>query len=446
MSKNLTCAIQIGTSRICAAAAWKDQFGNCEIAALEAEPAEGCVRKGCIVNVEAAAEHIKSLIQKLSNRVKSIDCQGINAAYVGICGISMHSKLHHPSTELEDGVSVNPEIIGNLRQQSIDMQMHDYDIFGLEPVGYTLDDVECLNPSGRTGSHLTAHHQLIIGQHRLRENVREAMEMAGVELKGIIATPLANACILTPDEKQRGCVLINMGESLTSVSVYSDGVLQHLAVIPLGGNAVTKDIANAGITYEEAEKAKINWSDVSGEDSTAPEDPSMPLEQSELNLIATCRYEEIAANILNQIEISGCKDHLDAGCIITGGASLQRGLTTLLSQRLGISRISTRSYSGISYGQSERRPQLSSLTTMLYFCSGDCAIKEAVHMPEYEQKPIETKVEEKPAEAPVEKPIEKAEVKTDSKTDDKKDNRPNTSSKKISFGRFFSDLLSGIDE
>ena len=155
---------------------------------------------------------------------------------------------------LEEGRSVNSENITALRQQSMRMNISGYDILGLEPMGYTLDDVDCLNPNGRTGSQLVAHHQLIIGQQRLRFGVRTAMEKAGVRLMGIIATPLSVSQILSPDEKQRGCALVDIGHSLTTVSVYANGVLQHLAVIPLGGNSVTQDIAAAkSIPLEEAE-------------------------------------------------------------------------------------------------------------------------------------------------------------------------------------------------
>ena len=103
MSRTLICAIQIGSSRICAAAAWRDQNGNYEIAAIETEQTLGCIRKGCIVDTEATAGHIKSLVMKLNNRIKSVDCRGIEAAYVGINGISIHNVLHHPDIVLEEG-------------------------------------------------------------------------------------------------------------------------------------------------------------------------------------------------------------------------------------------------------------------------------------------------------------------------------------------------------
>lgn len=405
MSRTLICAIQIGTSRICGAAAWRDQIGNYEIAAIESEHSQGCVRKGCIVNVDTTAAHIKSIVHKLNNRIKSAECRGIEAAYVGINSISMHSQQYHPSVVLEDGRSVNTEIISALRQQSLNQQLDDIDILGLEPMGYTLDDIDCLNPNGRTGSLLIAHHQLIVGQLRIRQGVNAAMEKAGIRLINIIATPLSVSQILTADEKQRGCCLIDMGHSLTSVSIYVNGSLRHLATIPLGGDAVTQDLATSkGITHDEAEKTKIS--------------------QEALDMATKCRYEEIAANILNQIERSGYRDQLAAGCILTGGASLQRGVISLLSEQLGISRIMARGYSDIRFGLSDRKPQLSGITTMISYCTVDCETK-LVEIPaiETKQSPETENKEESQDSDPIQYPPRRNTLKG-----------------------FFSDLFSGIDD
>lgn len=417
MSRTLICAIQIGTSRICAAAAWRDQIGNYEIAAIETEQSAGCIRKGCIVNADATAAHIKSLVLKLSNRVKSAECRGIEAAYVGINGISIHSQLHHPNLELEDGRSVNNGDISLLRQQSLHLPVAGYDILGLEPIGYTLDDIDCLNPNGRTGSLLIAHHQIIIGQKRLSLGVRTAMEKAGIRLAGIIATPLCVSQILSADEKQRGCCLIDIGHSLTTVSIYTNGLLQHLATIPIGGNAVTQDIAAAkGISLEDAEQLKISM--------------------KELDIVSQCRYEEIAANIMHQIKVSGCKERIAAGCVLTGGAALQQGIVSLIGEQLGINKIMTRGYSGLCFGLSDRKPQFSALTTMISNCTADCKVKPVVETP----KPVEVPTERVEHTEPVVEPVQKKEEQQ------KQPEPPAQHTRRSGIGSFLRDLFSGIDE
>ena len=303
-----------------------------------------------------------------------------------------------------------------MRQESLGLTIDNYDILGLEPIGYTLDDIDCLNPNGRTGNKLIAHHQLIVGQKRLCLGVHNAMERTGIRLAGIIATPLSVAQVLSPDEKQRGCCLVDIGHSLTSVSIYVGGMLQHLATIPLGGNSVTQDIAMANdLPLEEAEKKKIAM--------------------EELDIVSQCRYEEIAANIARQIELSGCKDRLAAGCVLTGGASLQNGLNSLIREKLGISRIMARGFSGICFGLSDRKPQFSSLTTMISLCTADCESKPVIEQP----KPVIQPSTVKPTVQ---------EQKNSEKANETKKHQESTpkASRRPGIGSFFRDLFSGIDE
>lgn len=337
--KILTCAIQFGSSRIMAIAAWKNmQTGALENIEIESEPTRGCISHGHIVNNEQAAMHIKSVIQKLGNRMRS----SISSAYVGLGGMSLHSLIQQPS-----------------------VQIPGYDVLHAEPIA-------------------GGQHQLIVGEKRLRQGVVTAMERAGIRMHDVIVLPQATSCILSDDERQRGCVLVDMGAGTTTVSVYKNGDLQHLAVIPLGGDSVTYDIESAGCTHEEAERIKLEWSDAAHEGKEAAgsnqqsaanalfADKALPIPQGTLNTIVTCRYEEIAANIQHQIENSGLKDHLEAGCILTGGASVQRGLTTLMSRRLSITRIETRAYSERAFIGSERKPHLTNLLALLNFCAEDC--------------------------------------------------------------------------
>lgn len=335
----LTCAIQFGSSRIMAIAAWKNmQTGALENIEIESEPIKNCISHGCIINTEQTAMHLKSVMQKLGNRMRS----SISSAYVGIGGISLHSIIQQPS-----------------------VQIPGYDVLHAEPIA-------------------SGQHQLIVGDKRLRQGVISAMERAGIRMHDVIVLPQATACILSDVERQRGCVLVDLGAGTTTVTIYKNGDLQHLAVIPLGGDTVTRDIESAGCSHEEAERIKLEWSDAAhdGKEAAGSNQPSaanilfadkaLPIPQGTLNTIVTCRYEEIGANIMHQIENSGLKDHLEAGCIITGGAAVQRGLTSLLSHRLGIAHIETRAYSERAFIGSERKPHLTNLLALLNFCAEDC--------------------------------------------------------------------------
>lgn len=334
----LTCAIQFGSNRIMAIAAMKDmKTGTLSNIQIESESARDCICYGCVSNVEQAAMHIRSIIQKLGNRMRAT----ITSAHVGAGGMSLHSLVQQPT-----------------------VQIPEYDVLDSTPLS-------------------EGQYQLIVGQKRIRQRIQAAMDRAGVQLNSFIVLPKATACILTPEMRQRGCVLIDMGATTTTVSIYHQDQLRHLAVIPMGGDNVTIDIQSSGCTFEEAERNKTDWSDVSQETPTdsatsgtsgnalfADKTLSMPL--SKLNTIALCRYEEIAANIRRQIEISGLQDKLEAGCILTGGAAVQRGLLSLLRRRLNVSRIEMRAYHEATLLSSERRPHLANTLALLNFCTEDC--------------------------------------------------------------------------
>jgi len=334
----LTCAIQLGSNRILAIAAKKDpRTGANSNIQIESESARDCISHGCIVSVEKTAMHIRSLIQKLSNRMHAT----ISAAYVGVGGMSLHSLIQQPT-----------------------VQIPDYDVLDSDPIA-------------------DGQYQLIVGQKRIRQRVQAAMERANVRMINLIMLPKATARILTADERQRGCVLVDMGAGTTTVSIYHEGQLRHLAVLPLGGENVTCDIQSAGCSFEDAERIKLEWSNVAQEVQTESNnagsaanahfaDKALPMPQSKLNTIALCRYEEIADNIAHQIEVAGLKGKLEAGCILTGGAAVQQGLTSLLSRRLSISRIETRAYRDIAMLSSERKPHLTNALALLTFCTESC--------------------------------------------------------------------------
>lgn len=411
--KILTAAIQFGSSRICAAAAKINENGSYEVIAIESVATSGCLQYGCVTNIDETAQRIKSLMQKLSNRVMGNGFGALQSAYVGLCGISMHSMEYQPTVMLPEGQKVTDDIVLQLQQKSREISIQDYDILGLKDNGCTVE-----------GETAQGHHQLILANHRLKQGILQAMERAHIQAAGFLATPLLLGDILTTEEKQQGCLLLDLGAKLTSISIYKEGKLRFLTVLPLGCDSVTYDIASLGMRVDEAEDLKRTWSDASNPSVDKIQTPSLPLEVNvkELNIITMSRYEEIASNIQHQVEKAGYSKLLDGGCILTGGGSVQKGLTTLLSRRLETSRISTRSCNTIRYANSERKPHLASLMSMLNYCTVSCeAPKKAEPAPPKVTSDPQT-VTAVPAGA-----------------------RP-AKSKKTGIRDFFGDLFSGLDE
>ncbi|MBR0037771.1 MAG: hypothetical protein IJP70_09060 [Bacteroidales bacterium] len=424
--RNLTAAIQFGSSRICAAAAWVDDKGQHEVAAIESVSSAGCISHGCVVGIDDTAVRIKSLMQKLSNRVKSFGANNLNTAYVGLCGISMHSMEYQPTSLMGEEGMPSEEMVQHLAAKSLNLNISGHDILGLHNNGETVD-----------GQHITAHHQLIVAERRLKQGLQAAMERAHIRIAGWMATPLIEADILTPEEKEKGVLLVNLGAQLTSLSIWKDTQLKFLTVIPLGCHAVTRDIATRGLRLEEAEELKASWSDASrpSEDNSSMPTVPTPIPIKDLNLIVASRYEEIVANIASQVNQTGFKGQLEAGCVLTGGGSVQKGLTALFSKRLDVTRINTRSCNTLRYASSERKPYLTSLMTMLNLCQVSC-------------EETNTFVEEKkPAPIATTTPVTPKPTMEERKKESKNDlfaGRRKSAAKSVR--GFFGDLFSGLDE
>jgi len=409
MNKTLTAAIQFGSSRICAAAAWIDKNGHYEVAAIESASSTGCIHHGCVVSIDETAGRIKSLMQKLSNRVKSQGYAGLDAAYVGICGMSMHSMEYHPATIAGQDLVITGEIRQLLSQQSMNLAVPDYDIVGLHSNGEYIE-----------GQHVVGNHQLILAESRLKNGILSAMDRAHMRVVGVYATPLLLGDILTDEEKQQGCLLIDLGAQLTTISIYANRELKYLTVLPLGGDTVTQDIATKGMRFDEAEELKTKWSNASRVAENIQGSLALPssIQLKELNIIVASRFEEIISNVANLVAKAGYKGTLES-CVLTGGASVQKGLTTIISKKLEISRISARSCSNIKFGSSERKPNLASLMSMLIYCNESCEIQQK-------------------AEPLIQEPVVPKQPFIDVK--------PNNKKTTGGLRDFFGDLFSGIDE
>lgn len=292
---NVVFAITIGSRRVTAAAIKFAGKIRSEVI-LEEVNTDDAVRHGRIVNVANMTRIIKGLILKLNNRAKTV---GLREAYIAIGGISMHS-IKHQSTkpELPDLYPIETEYIDN------DEYIH------------TTMDVKAVTA------------------------VEDVLNSARVKCIDMISIPKATATILTPEEKEDGCILVDIGYGTTTVQIFSGGHLQHLAVIPIGGDAVTRDImthvnkTQTKITHDQAESIKVNWCDASVNIDNFEEDKREVFEESKLPIdrqtrsnIVVCRYEEIMKNVLAQIHNSGVNAFKI--CVLTGGGSKQKGIETL---------------------------------------------------------------------------------------------------------------------
>jgi cell division protein FtsA len=202
------------------------------------------------------------------------------------------------------------------------------------------------DPVGMVGSRLEANVHLVTASITASQNVVTAVNHAGVVVQDTVFEPMASgeAC-LTADDRELGVALVDIGGGTTDLIVYQEGVVQHTAVIPVGGEHFTNDIAVGLRTpIPEAEKMKKAWGE---RDPTKPADtllevpsvgdrPSRVVSYAMLSEIIEPRALELVELIRAEIARSGCEKQLGSGVVFTGGGAKLGGLATLAEPLFGI--------------------------------------------------------------------------------------------------------------
>ena len=223
-------------------------------------------------------------------------------------------------------VKITPELVDNLMDNNRATPYTDSQILDVVPQEYVVGNRSIADPVGIQSDLIEANFINVIARNALLENIHRCMRMAGIEIADLFISPMTLAdALLSDSEKRSGCAMIDFGAGTTSVAVYNGNILRHLAVIPLGGNNITADIATSQqMEFEEAEtlKRKYGIAYVAAESDNPqmlPISNDRTLSENDLQYIIGARQEEIIMNAWNQIK--NVSDRLLSGIIITGGAA-----------------------------------------------------------------------------------------------------------------------------
>jgi len=287
-----------------------------EIIALETEDKPGCVQYGRVQNLIDAANISSYVIQKLENKPE-VRPGKITSAFVALAGRSLASVKTSAELALPTEMEITVDIIDRLFKEATKAVPPEKKVLSILPRKYTVDNQVAVNPVGSLGSRIKGDFTIVTCSPVNRRNLELVFdERLQLKVEDFIVTPIAVAdLVLGEEEKQRGCVLVDMGYHTTTVSVYRDRALQYLATLPLGSNNITADLANGlKLTAEQAELSKRSQANATFETT-----PQSNLDTVRINRYVEARLGEIVANIMAQIGFSGFKtDDLAAGFILTG--------------------------------------------------------------------------------------------------------------------------------
>ncbi|MGI6784509.1 MAG: cell division protein FtsA [Aminivibrio sp.] len=335
--------LDLGTSKIAVVVAERDsRFQEAQIIGVGYAPSQG-IRKGQIINLEQAVRSVRQAVRDAENMVgfeiyeATVSFSGIEVASVTSRGMISLGKTPR-QVSISDVERVIEAAQSELAIQANRLTLHTI------PVKYSIDgNFGIDDPLGMTGIRLEMELQSVIIPTTVVQNIINCVESAGVEVTGLVVKSLASALgALTDEETRAGVISICIGGGTTGVALYTDGRPVKLAVIPIGGDHITNDLAYVmKIPISKAEEIKKLISLYSDEDDDQELDVDVrgrtrTFNAREASEVISCRLEELfTEHVRNQL--ADFTMHMfPAGVVLSGGVAKTPGIEHFASELLSL--------------------------------------------------------------------------------------------------------------
>lgn len=344
-SKDLLVGLDIGSSKVVCAVASSISPTSFRIEGLGECKSHG-IREGTVVDIQGAVESIRTAVDEASQTAQT----NIRNVVAGISGIHIRTdnvtqQLIIKSNEIEQRDI--DQLIENSQEGPLAPSMRYLDVIPLE---YAVDfNWGIVSPVGMEGKKLEAKLHMITAQSGPCVNLNKAIRRAGLELidSQLCFNPLAAAsALLSPEEKNLGVALIDIGADLTDVAVFSNGVVQYTSVAPFGGQTITDEVAiKTQLSNESAEELKQRLGQVKFDPSTdmdgsfvMPAYPGLGQEKGRVltkqafSDIINPRIQDMFENIYYKIRDKGLHNQLSHGVVLTGGGACLPGIDRMAKE------------------------------------------------------------------------------------------------------------------
>jgi len=334
----LVVGLDIGTTKICTVVGEISE-GQVNIIGLGTHPSKG-LRKGVVVNIESTVQSIKKAVEEAELMA---GCQ-ITSVYAGIAGGHIKGVNSHGVVAVK-----NKEIGPNEVKRVIDAASAvampiDREVIHIIPQEFIVDEQDGIkDPVGMSGVRLEGRVHIVTGAITSAQNIIKCANRAGLDVDDIVLEQLGSSeAVLTPEEKELGVAIIDIGGGTTDLVIFSNGSIKHTAVFSLAGSHITNDISMGLRTpAEDAEKIKIRYgcslSSMVRKDESI-EVPSVGgrkprvLSRQTLAEIIEPRVEEILTLVHDEVLRMGYGNLLASGIVLTGGSAILEGAPELAEQ------------------------------------------------------------------------------------------------------------------
>lgn len=332
--------LDVGTSKVTAVVGEVLDDGL-DIVGLGVAESRG-IRRGVVVNLEAAVDSIKKAIEE-AELMAGVE---IDSVHLGLSG--PHIKGFN-SRGVIAVAGKNREITREDVRRAIDAAKAvslptGREILHVLPQDFVVDEQDGIGaPVGMTGVRLEVNVHIVTGSQSSTQNIVACVNRAGATVAETVVEQLAaSESVLTQDEKELGVALVDIGGGTTDIAIYERGSLWHTAVIGLGGDHFTNDIA-VGLRTPVPDAEKIKRKSGCALSSLVDEDETMEvasvggrkprvMARRILSEILQPRAEEIFHMVWDEIRRAGYEKNLHSGIVLTGGGAILDGMPEIAEQ------------------------------------------------------------------------------------------------------------------
>ena len=336
-------AIDVGTTKVCTVVGRRSGAAGIRVLAHSTVPCRG-LKKGNVTNMVATQRAIRASV----DAVEKATGFHIESAYVGVTG--SHVAFENRRGKVDLAGSPRAITSGDLSRLTStltsDVEEPGRKLIHAIQMSYKVDGESGIrNPLGMHSRDVEVETHLVTGSVAFINKLVQAVRNAGIRINSLVLEPLASSlAVLTPEEKEHGTVLVDIGGGTTDVVVFRQGRVFYSGVVPVGGYQFTNDIAiTFNMAYDAAEAIKLKYAGTDLRAAGANEEVSLPVSGQEVDLkvrrmdisqLARERGQELARLIELKLDGAHLGDPPATRLVLTGGASKLPGLASLLQRSL----------------------------------------------------------------------------------------------------------------
>ncbi len=369
MAQPVAYAIDVGTTKVVAIAGRvHERRDGVEVTSVGEAPSHG-LRRGVVVDYEEAARSVAEAVERCGVRGE--------AASVGIAGGHIYSfNTEVTLLNRSRGLTITEGFLDRLRHETRQVELKENErLIHVVPRDFVLDGSEgILKPAGLQARRVTMRAHVVTGAVSSIQNLLRAVEECGVKVGQVVLEPLAAAeACLSVEEREEGVALLDIGGGTSDIAAFVDGTLTHTAVVPIGGESFSSDVAyGLKVPVESAEQLKVRY----GTALSRIVDPVAPMKLGSrhynahfMSQILEHRAREVMEFVRDSLHDSRVRSRVGGGLVLTGGGSQLDGIVDLAEEIVGLPARATAPLNVRGEVEAARKPQYSTAVGLLHFSS-----------------------------------------------------------------------------